>query len=55
MQLQMEQETIAINGKDVRLRTGMEVVAEVKTGTRSMMDYFLSPIMKAVDESLQER
>jgi len=55
MRLEMEQETIGVNGKDVRLRPGMEVIAEVKTGTRSMMDYFLSPIRKSVDESLQER
>ncbi|PPK49865.1 HlyD family type I secretion periplasmic adaptor subunit [Marinobacter persicus] len=55
MRLEMERETIGVNGKDVRLRPGMEVIAEVKTGTRSMMDYFLSPIMKSVDESLQER
>ncbi|WP_166646031.1 hypothetical protein [Halospina denitrificans] len=51
----MDKETIPVNGKEVRLRPGMEVTAEVKTGSRSMMSYFLSPIMKSMDESMRER
>ncbi|WP_133735813.1 hypothetical protein [Halospina denitrificans] len=55
MRLGMDKETIPVNGKEVRLRPGMEVTAEVKTGSRSMMSYFLSPIMKSMDESMRER
>ncbi|WP_243864951.1 HlyD family type I secretion periplasmic adaptor subunit [Halospina denitrificans] len=55
MRLGMDKETIPVNGKEVRLRPGMVVTAEVKTGSRSMMSYFLSPIMKSMDESMRER
>jgi hemolysin D len=33
----------------------MNVTAEIKTGTRRVIDYLLSPVQTAVDESLGER
>ncbi|MCR5258729.1 MAG: HlyD family efflux transporter periplasmic adaptor subunit, partial [Desulfovibrio sp.] len=33
---------------------GMEVEAEIKTGTRSIFSYFVYPLVKAFDESIRE-
>jgi len=33
----------------------MAVTVEVKTGTRRVIEYFLSPLMQATGESLRER
>ncbi|MCR5258172.1 MAG: HlyD family type I secretion periplasmic adaptor subunit [Desulfovibrio sp.] len=33
---------------------GMEVEAEIKTGTRSIFSYFIYPLVKAFDESIRE-
>ena len=39
----------------VQLTPGMAVTVEIKTGTRSVISYLLSPVMKYRHESLQER
>lgn len=36
------------------LMPGMTVSAEIKTGTRTVLDYFLEPLMRGVNESLRE-
>jgi hemolysin D len=55
MGLQMERDTIRVNGKDVRLMPGMAVTAEVLTGERRMIEFFLAPLLKARQESIRER
>lgn len=55
MGLQMEKGTIHVNDKDVRLTPGMAVTAEVKTGERRMIEFFLAPLIKARQESIRER
>lgn len=40
--------------KDVRLIPGMTVQAEIKAGQRSVMSYFLYPLLRGLDESLHE-
>ena len=37
-----------------RALPGMELTAEVKVGTRSILSYFLEPILRVFDESLRE-
>lgn len=37
-----------------RLIPGMNVVAEIKVGTRTVLSYFLYPIIKGLDESINE-
>lgn len=37
-----------------RALPGMELTAEVKVGTRSILSYFLEPILRMFDESLRE-
>ena len=34
---------------------GMQVVAEIDQGRRSVLDYLLSPVRKVMDESARER
>ncbi|QLI81218.1 hypothetical protein HZU75_06550 [Chitinibacter fontanus] len=44
-----------IEGKWVSLAPGMAVSVEVKTGQRRIVEYFLSPLMAHVSESVRER
>ena len=37
-----------------RLIPGMKVRAEIKVGTRSVISYFLYPVIRALDEGLRE-
>lgn len=46
---------IKADGQIVRLKPGMGVTAEIKTGKRRVIEYLLSPIMKYLNESLRER
>ncbi|MEZ0470994.1 HlyD family type I secretion periplasmic adaptor subunit [Luteimonas salinilitoris] len=47
--------TLAIDGVEVRLTSGMNLSAEIKTGKRRIIDYLMSPLKKAGAESLRER
>jgi hemolysin D len=53
--LSLSQHSLNVDGKAIRLSPGMNVTAEIKTGTRRVIDYLLSPVQTAVDESLGER
>ena len=44
-----------IDDRLINLTPGMAVTVEVKTGSRSVLDYLLSPIMKYGHDSLRER
>lgn len=41
--------------KKVNLTAGMSLSAEVKTGKRTIMEFFLSPVLVSMDESLKLR
>jgi hemolysin D len=47
--------TMQVEGKWVNLSPGMAVTVEIKTGTRRVIEYFLSPFLQYRDESLRER
>lgn len=51
----MERSTIQVEGKQVNLSPGMAVTVEIKTGQRRVMEYFLSPLLKGLKESVRER
>lgn len=53
--LVLNQGSINVDGKWVRLSPGMSLTAEIKTGQRRVIEYLLSPIQKAGQESLRER
>ena len=44
-----------VDGHWVQLSPGMAVTVDIKTGQRSVADYFLSPLMKTAEDSLHER
>lgn len=46
---------IDVDGKSIRLSPGMNVTAEIKTRKRRVIDYLLSPVQRAGNESLRER
>ena len=47
--------TIRVKDKDISITPGMAVTAEIKTGERRVIEFFLSPLIKHVDESLTLR
>src|SRR5581483_3927293 len=52
----LEQPTIRVdNGRDVPLTPGMNVSVEIKTGQRRVIEYFLSPLVQALNDSVRER
>lgn len=44
-----------IDGKEVELEPGMAVTAEIKTGSRRVIEYLLAPLLRYKQESLRER
>lgn len=55
MRLLLQKESIAIENKTVRLSPGMSITAEVKTGKRRLIEFFLSPLLRYRQESVRER
>ena len=53
--LAMERSAIDVDGKHIKLSPGMNVTAEIKTGRRRVIEYLLSPVQRAAQESLKER
>ena len=53
--LMLKHAAIDVDGKRIRLSPGMNVTAEIKTGKRRVIEYLLSPVQRAVGESLKER
>jgi len=54
-QLQMDKNALWVEGKKVRLQPGMAVTAEVRTGKRRIIEFFLAPLLRHRQESLRER
>jgi hemolysin D len=46
---------IDVDGRPIRLSPGMNLTAEIKTGKRRVIEFLLSPIQRAGNESLRER
>ena len=42
------------SGEPVRLLPGMAVTAEIKVGRRTVMSYFLYPVMRGLEDSIRE-
>lgn len=55
VRLKLERATLQVDERTVNLAAGMAVTAEIKTGHRRVIEYFLSPVLQTVDESLGER
>jgi membrane fusion protein, hemolysin D len=53
--VKLAKDTIQVETRKVRLSPGMAVTVEVKTGTRRVIEYFLSPLLQVTNDSLRER
>jgi hemolysin D len=53
--ISLDRDTMEIDGKAIALGPGMSVTAEIKTGHRRVIEYVLSPVLKAQHESIRER
>jgi hemolysin D len=53
--ISLDSSQMEIDGKLVNLTPGMAVTAEIKTGSRSVLNYLLSPLMKYKHDGLRER
>ena len=53
--LALQQTHLDVDGKRIGLSPGMNLSAEIATGQRRVIDYLLSPVRQALDESLRER
>jgi hemolysin D len=51
----VEKPQLQVEDKTVTLSPGMAVTAEIKTGSRRVISYLLSPLLKYRQESLRER
>jgi HlyD family secretion protein len=51
----LDRDQLEADGQRHKLSSGMQVAAEVHLGTRSVLEYLLSPVAKAFQESGRER
>jgi hemolysin D len=55
LRLKLAKDSIPVDNKTVRLSSGMAVTAEIKTGKRRLIEFFLSPLLRYKQESIRER
>jgi hemolysin D len=53
--VKLNQHSLPVEGKLIAMQPGMNVTAEIATGKRRVLDYFLDAVRKAMDEGLRER
>jgi hemolysin D len=53
--ISLDRTRMQVEDRLVDLAPGMAVTVEIKTGTRRVIDYLLSPLMRFKQESLHER
>jgi len=53
--VQLSGQVLEAEGKKLKLVPGMQVVAEINQGNRTVMEYLLSPVRKTLFESGRER
>jgi HlyD family secretion protein len=51
----LKEQQLTADGKQYKLVPGMQVVAEINEGKRTVMEYLLSPVQKTILESGHER
>jgi HlyD family secretion protein len=53
--VRLETQHLDIEGEELKLAPGMQVIAEIHQGRRTVMEYLLSPVQKAFHEAGRER
>ncbi|MFM9970456.1 MAG: hypothetical protein ACKVQK_18860 [Burkholderiales bacterium] len=51
----LKTQMLDVEGQQYKLAPGMQVSAEIHLGSRSVLEYLLSPVQKAFHESARER
>ncbi|MFO1319963.1 MAG: HlyD family type I secretion periplasmic adaptor subunit [Burkholderiales bacterium] len=51
----LDAQALAAEGRSFPLTAGMQVSAEIRLGTRSVLDYLLAPVARTLDEAGRER
>jgi hemolysin D len=51
----LDETQMQVEDKPVNLTPGMAVTVEIKTGTRRIIEYLMSPLLRYRYESLRER
>lgn len=55
VKVSMNEQKFTVDERPVNLSPGMNVSVEIKTGSRRIIDYFLSPLLRYRDEAIRER
>ena len=53
--VRLERQSLEMEGQTLKLAAGMQVIAEIHQGQRTVMEYLLSPVQKAFHEAARER
>jgi HlyD family secretion protein len=53
--VRLDKQSLRGDGREFNLKPGMQVTAEIHLGERTVMEYLLSPVQKAVKEAGRER
>lgn len=53
--VELEHNTIVADGQTINLSPGMAVTAEIKTGTRRILEYVFSPVVEVAESAMHER
>jgi HlyD family secretion protein len=53
--VELDTQMLAVDGEKYPVSPGMQVAAEINLGTRTVMEYLLSPVKKAFHEAARER
>ena len=53
--IRLENDMMNVDGRDVKLSPGMVATVEIKTGTRKLIEYVVSPLMRMSGEAARER
>ena len=51
----LKDKRILVGERWIALGPGMSVTAEIKTGDRRVIEYFLSPLLRYTDEAMRKR
>ncbi len=55
VRLTLESDALQVEGKQVAVSPGMTITAEILTGRRRLIEFFLSPLLRYRQESLRQR
>ena len=51
----LRSQVLSAQGENLKLVSGMLVIAEINEGSRTVMEYLLSPVQKTLHDSGRER